>query len=200
MIHSTRSIFYDRQKNFNIFERIANRLPRIRRLPADHLYCGQQKAAKTLLKYGQVVMACIAEADPALMQPGKTICEASVVYSTDELFDQMPSLLAQIAVTVTSIRENPDLDTSYTILVDCMDGKTNYRLDIPIPSDITYNKEVMLTTVYVNPAHLPLPFLHRGFFPLLICPGKTPYAMALPSHYWSQEMTECWLEKTSSDN
>lgn len=200
MIHSTRSIFYDRQKNFNIFERIANRLPRIRRLPADHLYCGQQKAAKTLLKYGQVVMACIAEADPTLMQPGKTICEASVVYSTDELFDQMPSLLAQIAVTVTSIRENPDLDTSYTILVDCMDGKTNYRLGIPIPSDITYNKEVMLTTVYVNPAHLPLPFLHRGFFPLLICPEKTPYAMVLPSHYWSQEMTECWLEKTSSDN
>ena len=195
MIHSTRAIFYERQKKFNIFEKIANRLPHIRRLPSDHLYHGQQKAAKTLLKYGQVVMACIAEADPSLMQPGKTICEASVVYSTDELFDQMPSLLAQVAITVTSIRENPHLDTAYTLLVDCMDGKTNYRLGLPVPKDIAYNKDVTLTTVYVNPAHLPLPFLHRGFFPILICPEKTPYAMVLPAHYWSQEMKDCWLEK-----
>ena len=157
------------------------------------------QVAKVLLKYGQVVMACIAEADPSLMQPGKAICEASVVYSTDELFDQMPSLLAQIAITVTSIRENMHLGTAYTLLVDCMDGKTNYRLSLPIPKDITYNKDAMLTTVYVNPAHLPLPFLHRGFFPILICPKKTPYAMVLPSHYWSQEMKECWLEKRNSD-
>lgn len=195
MIHSTRTIFYQRQKKFNIFEKIANRLPRVRNLPDDHLYRGQQKAADILLKHGQVVMACVAEADPDLMQPGKVIGEASVVYSTDELFDQMPSLLAQVAITVTSIRENPQLGTEYTILVDCMDAKTNYRLGLPIPKDISYEKDVMLTTVYVNPAHLPLPFLHRGFFPILICPEKTPHAMVLPAHYWSQEMKDCWLEK-----
>ncbi len=199
MIHSTRAIFYERQKKFNIFEKIANRLPRVWRLPKEHLYRGQQKAAKTLLKYGQVVMACIAEAGPSLMQPGKAICEASVVYSTDELFDQMPSLLAQVAITVTSIRENPHLDTAYTLLVDCMDGKTNYRLGLPVPKDIAYDKDVTLTTVYVNPAHLPLPFLHRGFFPIVICPEKTPYAMVLPAHYWSQEMKDCWLEKRKED-
>ncbi len=197
MIYSTRSVFYQRQKRFNIIEKIANRLPRVHKLPMNHLYHGQQKAANILLKYGQVVMACVAEADPALQQPGKAICEASVVYSTDELFDQMPSLLAQVAITVTSIRENPDLDTAYTILVDCMDAKTNYRLGIPVPKDIAYNREVVLTTVYVNPAHLPLPFLHRGFFPILICPDKTPHAMVLPSHYWSQEMKDAWLEKRS---
>ena len=197
MIHSTRNFFCQRQKRFNFIEKIANRLPRIHKLPKSHLYRGQQKAANVLLKYGQVVMACVAEADPALQQPGKAICEASVVYSTDELFEQMPSLLAQVAITVTSIRDNPDLGTAYKILVDCMDGKTNYRLGIPIPKDIAYNREVVLTTVYVNPAHLPLPFLHRGFFPILICPDKTPYAMVLPWHYWSQEMKDAWLEKRS---
>lgn len=140
-------------------------------------------------------MACVAEADPALMQPGKSICEASVVYSTDEIFDQMPSLLANVAITVTSIRENPGLGTEYNILVDCMDAKTNYRLGLPIPKDICYDKEAFLTTVYVHPHHLPIPMLYRGFFPLLICPEKTPYAMVLPAHYWSAQMRESWLEK-----
>lgn len=194
MIDSTRAIFYARQKQFNLIERLANRLPKAKNLPKEHLYHGQKQATDILLKHGQVVMACVAEADPSLRQPGKAICEASIVYSTDEIFDQMPSLLARIAVTVTSLRENPDLGTTYTILVDCMDAKTNYRLALPIPKDICYDKEVFLTTIYVNPAHLPLPMLYRGFFPILICPEQTPYAMVLPSHYWSSEMKEAWLE------
>jgi hypothetical protein len=195
MINSTREIFYARQKKFNLFEKLANRLPKPRRLPPDHLYCAQQRDANILLKHGQVVMACVAEADPTLMKPGKSIGEANIVYSTDELFEQMPSLLANIAITVTSIRENQGLGTEYTILVDCMDGKTNYRLDLPIPKDICYDKEAYLTTVYVNPKHLPLPMLYRGFFPILICPERTPHVMVLPSHYWSQEMKDAWLEK-----
>ena len=146
-------------------------------------------------------MACVAEADPTLMQPGKAMGEASIVYSTDEVFDQMPSLLADVAVAVTSIRENTNLDTTYRILVDCMDGKTNYRLNLPVPKDIAHDKEVFLTTVYVNPIHLPIPMLYRGFFPILICPKKTAHVMVLPSHYWSKEMLECWLEeRKESDN
>ncbi len=195
MINSTRVIFYERQKHFNIMEKIANRLPAVKKLPKEHLYHGQRRAADLLLRHGQVVMACVAEADPDLMQPGKSICEASVVYSTDEIFEQMPSLLANIAVTVTSIRENPGLGAEYTILVDCMDAKTNYRLGLPIPKDICYDKEAFLTTLYVNPAQLPLPMLYRGFFPILICPEQTPYAMVLPAHYWSPEMKAAWLEE-----
>ncbi len=195
MINSTRAIFYERQKKFNIVEKLANRLPAAKKLPKEHLYHGQRRAADLLLKKGQVVMACVAEADPALMQPGKSICEASVVYSIDEIFDEMPSLLAHVAITVTSIRENPDLGTEYTLLVDCMDAKTNYRLSLPVPKDISYDKDVFLTTLYVNPAHLPLPMLYRGFFPILICPEQTPYAMVLPAHYWSEEMKAAWLEE-----
>lgn len=191
MIEETRKKFQEEKSTRSP----ADLLPAIPGLSDSHPYSRQQKAAPLLLQEGRLVMACVSEADEDIFEPGESICRCAAVVSPDPFFDDLPNLLAEIAVTVSCIRDNPQLPEEYQALLPLLNGESDKPFFHPIPQDITYQKEAFLTTIYLYRPHLPLPLLYRGFFPVLICPEKTPYAMVLPAHFWDDELKAAWLEE-----
>lgn len=194
MINNTRALFEKKRKRQSLIEKIVNKIRCPDDLDKNHPLSLAAANQNLLYKEGRVVYACVAEANPSIFHEGDDICKATVVFSEDELFDEMPNLLAEIAIKVTALRDTPDLPESCLQILDMLNGKTERKLNVKLPYELSYNKEVYVTAIYVLRQHLPKPYLKRGFFPILVLPEKTDASIILPSHYWSKDMLSEWLQ------
>ena len=115
--------------------------------------------------------------------------------SEDEVFDEFPNLLAEVAIRVARLQDEKqaELPEEHKAVLRELTGRSHRRQNMLLPKDLCYQKDTYMTTVYIYRPHLPRPLLLRGFFPMLVLPEKTTASMVLPAAYWSDEMLTEWL-------
>lgn len=197
MIKETRERYEKHRGKFSFFEKIRNRIPLPKGLAEDHPLLVAAKNQKLLYDEGRIVYACVVDAHKSIYEKGSDICEATIVFSEDEVFDEFPNLLAEVAIRIAKLQDEDQaaMPQEHKAVLHQVVGIGKRQQNMLLPKDLSYQKDAYLTTVYIYRPHLPKPLLLRGFFPLLILPEKTTASIVLPSSYWSDEMILEWLSE-----
>ena len=163
-------------------------------LAEDHPLLVAARDQKLLYDEGALPMPALWTRIKAYMKR-ETMCEATVVFSEDEVFDEFPNLLAEVAIRVARLQDEKqaELPEDHKAVLRELTGRSHRRQNMLLPKDLCYQKDTYMTTVYIYRPHLPRPLLLRGFFPMLVLPEKTTASMVLPAAYWSDEMLTEWL-------
>ena len=195
MIVETRKLDEQHRGKFSFFEKRRNRIPFPRGLAEDHPLLVAARDQKLLYDEGRIAYACVVDAHKSIYEKGNDVCEATVVFSEDEVFDEFPNLLAEVAIRVARLQDEKqaELPEEHKEVLRELTGRSHRRQNMLLPKDLCYQKDTYMTTVYIYRPHLPRPLLLRGFFPMLVLPEKTTASMVLPAAYWSDEMLTEWL-------
>ncbi len=197
MIAETRELYEQHRGKFSFLEKRRNRIPYPRGLAEDHPLLVAARDQKLLYDEGRIVYACVVDAHKSIYEKGNDVCEATVVFSEDEVFDEFPNLLAEVAIRVARLQDanQADLPEEHKAVLRELTGRSSRRQNMLLPKDLSYQKDAYMTTVYIYRPHLPRPLLLRGFFPMLVLPEKTTASIILPAAYWSEEMRTEWLSE-----
>ena len=103
MIVETRKLYEQHRGKFSFFEKRRNRIPFPRGLAEDHPLLVAARDQKLLYDEGRIAYACVVDAHKSIYEKGNDVCEATVVFSEDEVFDEFPNLLAEVAIRVAQI-------------------------------------------------------------------------------------------------
>jgi hypothetical protein len=146
-----------------------------------------------LRDYGRVVWGHLVQANNALYEPSnRAVRPAVLLYSPDSYFDNRVELLGDLASELYDLKGNnagdPELDRFVAAITDEMARAPRLLL----PNSLCDGKEAFFATFLVQPSHLPVGYLAKGMFPVVICPERTEAVMILPAPYWPKELCDWW--------
>lgn len=153
----------------------------------NHLY----QEIETLYLNGKVVYGCVVQANSILFDPDlKHVCApALIVYSPDPYYNTHLFELEEIArilFLIKKMRKNSLIPEMLDIR-SIVKREKEYVYHILLPKELTHGKDVYLTTILIDTAHLPYQNLSNiRFFPLLILPDSLTSSMILPYWYWDE--------------
>ena len=105
MIVETRKLYEQHRGKFSFFEKRRNRIPFPRGLAEDHPLLVTARDQKLLYDEGRIAYACVVDAHKSIYEKGNDVCEATVVFSEDEVFYEFPNLLAEVAIRVARLQD-----------------------------------------------------------------------------------------------
>jgi len=145
-----------------------------------------------LRRDGVVVWGHIVQANDELYSHRAGDRPACVIYSPDPWFDDRPHELAAIASNLRSSRGTQQVDPQLAEVIRLLDDQYEDIPGLKLPSRITANREVYLTSMIVFRKHLPSRCLANPIFPLLISANESPAVLIAPSRYWPPKLAEVW--------
>lgn len=153
-----------------------------------------------LLSRGRVVWAHVIQADDALKRGGKKDLPAIVVYSLDDYFDGRISSLTTAAAAIKDLKgrilTDPALDHLAEALTNMGEPLRHSKVPhhLPVPSHLgsTRLQGLVVHTMTVHRKLLPTKKLTLAWFPILVLPEATPYAMVVSFKYWPRLLVKLW--------
>lgn len=147
-----------------------------------------------LWTHGQVVWGHVVQANSLLFSPSNSqTLPANVLYSPDNYFDDRLPQLEDVAHQIFQLKGTSPEEGELKEFARAVTDELARTMRLPLPRSLSGGREVVFTTCFIEPAHLPSGYLCRGFFPLLICPERTDAVMILPARYWSKELRAAWI-------
>lgn len=149
----------------------------------------------TLLQHGQIVYACIVQANTLLFNSFPPFnCPAQILYSTHPYTNENPDCLFQVARNLYKYK-GQDLDTIPSewrevarVITDEYD-RTNFTFSLQFNGHLIEFNMVM-TMVYRK--LLPKRKLIGNLFPIFTVP-ESNQVLILPKQYWTKKFTEAWV-------
>ncbi len=135
----------------------------------------------SVLKSGRIYYAYLVEANDMLFTPIRNntydVLPAVFVYSTDPHFEEHPYDLQPIAEKLFEDRAN-----------NILKNESEYFSNVKVDGKLTDGREVYMTTVMVNRAHLPLGHISGNLLPLIADPLNCTSAFIVDVNYWSEDL------------
>lgn len=141
----------------------------------EELYCN-----------GEIYLSCILRANVSLFRQIEGDRPAFMLYTNDEFFYKKPNELLKIAKNLPYIEQNNFYDDRFTELKKILNDDYYRPLNVKIPSDITNNHEIWITSIMVFKEHIPFHRLSNFFYPLLVLNNKNIGGMIVLKWYWSE--------------
>lgn len=149
-----------------------------------------------LRDHGRVVWGHIVQANQALFSPSnRQTLPANVLYCPDRDFDDHVEELQELAHELFELKGTLPRDPELRRFARAITNEMARTMRLPLPEALTDGRQVIFTTCFIHPPHLPDGYLAHGFFPLLVCPKRTEAVMVLPSRYWPKALRQAWREE-----
>ncbi len=147
-----------------------------------------------LLRKGSIVIGVIVQVNKLLFEHDRSDCPACVLYSIHPYFQTEKGIseLHQIALRVYSLKEGVRDDSEETAIGESLADEAGRYFKIRLPYHLTNGREVFMTAIMVHRQLLPLPFLRSGWFPLIVYPKKSKFALICPAVFWDKELVRLW--------
>jgi hypothetical protein len=178
--------------------RVRLRAPLWLRMSRDAVLRDLLLRQEMLLAHGRVVWASVVQADASLFRRGRGDRPATVIYSPDPAFDDMPGDLQDIAARLFALRPEPadpdppeTADPDLLAFAGMLRGPEPRPSRTPVPRPLVGSLPVYATTVLVARRHVPGRRLAAGTFPLIIHP-ETDSTMILPGRFWPPMLLHLW--------
>lgn len=134
---------------------------------------------------GKIYPGVLVQANTLLFERGKDNCPAAYFYTDDEYYIKNPQELIELAHILFWIKGKQGYMPSVQALVDTLTDEEKRAFAYRLPRDLTENRNVYLTTVYVDRKHLAEKKLtEEPLMPLIVLEGRIPDAMILPYWFW----------------
>jgi len=141
-----------------------------------------------LYQSGKVVYAFLVQANEILFKRFPPFnCPANIIFSLDEFYKSNPMELQNISQELYSYKNEGDTPPEIKQITDSITDEMNRLFNIPIPLDITENKQVYFTTIMVHRNHLPKGKLISSLFPVVCDLNSTNTSIILPKKYWTKD-------------
>lgn len=147
--------------------------------------------ADTLLRHGDVVWGKTVQANRLLFSPGPDDAAATVVFARDRSFDASPHRLGRAADEVFALNEAEAYDAAYRRVKEHLEGQGERR--VPVPAGIARGERLVIATVMIHRAALPLPHLATTYLPLVVA-AEVPTVIVLPKALWAADLVRGWLD------
>ncbi|NLN81885.1 MAG: hypothetical protein GX136_04995 [Clostridiales bacterium] len=168
------------------FERWRNKLLKpvwLTKSPTDSLN-GLYDAVPLLFEKGRVAFGYLVQANSLLFKTSSYSYPACFIYSEDLFFQNNPEMLESISHELYEYKSSDAIPNHLKQVVNIIKDEYERAYNILLPENFTYGKVVYLTTVLVDPRHIPKYKITRSDMPLLVLPEQTPYSIILPKYYW----------------
>jgi hypothetical protein len=149
-----------------------------------------------LLRNGKVVWAHIIQANTQLFKRGEHGHPAEIVY--DPRGETAPQDLAPIAQALFALKaKHASLDANdpsqrpLLAIAEYLNAETARVSALAVPKAIT-DQNMLISSIYVERAHLPSGHLQLPYFPVLISEACAGSAMVLPSRWWPTAVLAQW--------
>jgi hypothetical protein len=149
---------------------------------------------QTLLRdRGTVVWGYLVQANSLLFDPhGRENHPADVVYSPDPHFADKPYLLGEYANGLYRLKGTEPSDPKIREIAAMITNELSRPLQMMVPHAMTQGRPVYMSALYIHRKHLPLGYLQRSLFPVLIDLHETKATMMVPSRFWGQTLLAFW--------
>lgn len=154
----------------------------------------QYNQFNAIFAHGVVVWAHIIQAHHTLFEEHPEDAGAAFLYSLDPYFDDNAFDLEEVAANLFDTKGQRIRDREVQRFADMLADEYERQLLLPIPRSLTRGRDVIYTCGVIARRHLPLPFLARALFPLIVVPGKTDASWVLPSMWWADGLLQMWFE------
>ena len=142
---------------------------------------------------GQVYWAHLLQANSNLFKPDNPdTLPAYIVYSTDSFFDGRVSFLASIAQGLFALKGFYPEDSELENVVRAITDEYERMLRRELPRKYCDGRSAYLATCFIQPGHLPVGYLARTAFPVIVNVAETEAVMILPARFWPAELVSFW--------
>lgn len=142
---------------------------------------------KRFYQEGKVALGALVQANTLLFDKGKDNCPANYIYTTDTYFTVHPKALESLADALYDIKGEQGYRPSLQKLADLLDDEYERIFAYKLPRDVTDNRDVYFTSIFVDRRHLPEKRLVGNLLPMLVLEDSKPDAVILPHWYWRKE-------------
>ena len=136
---------------------------------------------------GKVALGALVQANTLLFSKGKDDLPANYIYSTDDFFTTHPEELLALADALYDIKGDIGFRPSLQRLANLLEDEYERIFAYKLPRDVTGNRDVYFTSIFVDRRHLPEKKLTDNLLPMLVLDGAQPDAVILPYWYWKEE-------------
>jgi hypothetical protein len=144
-----------------------------------------------LYESGQIVYASLVQANSNLFEDSSSgDYPADVVFSNDDFYKSNPLELENISKELFRHKGKDNVPAELKEISDSITGEIERTFDVPIPLNITENREVYLTTIMVHRNHLPQRKLTSRILPIICETNELNVSVILPKRYWTEEFLE----------
>lgn len=137
-----------------------------------------------LLRHGEVVWGALVQANNKLFAPGVTAMPAAMVYATRADAEAIPFQLMEAAREIGRLKSvvatgHPDMRR----LAEIMNAETVMEMKAALPAEAVGGGEAYLTSVLLDPRHLPRGMVEGSLMPMLRHESTSALIM-VPHWHW----------------
>jgi len=141
---------------------------------------------ENLFQNGEIYLSCILRANPSLFHQIDGDRPAQVLYTNDDFFYQNPEELLKVVDTLYDIKkDNSYISEDFTEFKKILNDDFYRPLNYKVPSSITNERNVWITSIMVFREHIPFHKISNFFYPFITLSDKNIGGMIVPKWYWS---------------